>query len=132
MKTWINKKIMQGRTVRIRSALLLFWLLVLAGCGGAQPPQDAVSTQAGAKGVYSESAAGGDLAGGGQSETMADASDMSLAGENDGESDISLIFNDLSLGEGASGSGKRPDHGVYGCGAGGFDADSVRGGSHAD
>ncbi len=114
MKTWINKKTMQGRTVRIRSALLLFWLLVLAGCGGAQPPQDAVSTQAGAKGVYSESAAGGDLAGGGQSETMADASDMSLAGGSgeaashvsdgeralpDPESGLTMEFMDVGQGD---------------------------------
>lgn len=80
MRLWINKKKMQGRTVYMQSALLLFWLFVLAGCGGAGQMPNPAGEDAAAKSVYSESAVGSVPADGSQGTTTSDGADASAPG----------------------------------------------------
>lgn len=59
MGEWVNRKMMQGRTVWMRSALFLFLLMVLTGCGGIRRPQEDVGTSPAVEEAYSEPAGGG-------------------------------------------------------------------------
>lgn len=102
MKKWMNRKRMQGRTVCIQSALLVFWLFVLAGCGGAQQPRDAAGTDAAAESVYDRSAAGSGAQGKAAAEALDEDSGQSGPGPaalDGGENGLMMEFIDVGQGD---------------------------------